>query len=184
MTGIAVRGRVGARAQHVAVSAEAGTLHIVVAGTKRWLSTPWGDKLVSEFDLVELARGGPVHFVGMGGAGMAPLAEMLLLTGASVTGCDAHRNAAVRLLERHGAAFVEGHDAAHVADCVAVVMTAAVPDDHPEIAAARARGIPVLKRAKALGAIVNRGTVVGIAGTHGKTTTTTITTTVLSAAGL
>jgi UDP-N-acetylmuramate--alanine ligase len=67
---------------------------------------------------------------------------------------------------------------------VAVVMTAAVPDDHPEIAAARARGIPVLKRAKALGAIVNRGTVVGIAGTHGKTTTTTLTTTVLAAAGL
>ena len=137
-----------------------------------------------DFDLVELARGGPVHFVGISGAGMAPLAEMLLLAGARVTGCDAHPGEAARLLARHGAEVVAGHDPSHVADCVAVVMTAAVPDDHPEIAAARARGVPVLKRAKALGAIVNRGTVVGIAGTHGKTTTTTITTTVLAAAGL
>lgn len=139
---------------------------------------------MSEIDLVELARSGPVHFVGIGGAGMAPLAEMLLLAGGRVTGCQDHLNAAARLLRRHGAEIEEGHDPAHVEDAVAVVMTAAVPDGHPEIAAARARGIPVLKRARALGAIVNRGTVVGIAGTHGKTTTTTLTTTVLAAAGL
>ena len=139
---------------------------------------------MTELDLVELARSGPVHFVGIGGAGMAPLAEMLLLAGGQVTGCQDHVNAAARLLRRHGAVVTEGHDAAHVADAVAVVMTAAVPDDHPEIAAARARGIPVVKRARALGAIVNRGTVIGIAGTHGKTTTTTLTTTVLAAAGL
>jgi UDP-N-acetylmuramate--alanine ligase len=138
----------------------------------------------TELDLVELARSGPVHFVGIGGAGMAPLAEMLLRAGGRVTGCQDQVNASARLLERHGAVIAEGHDPAHVAGCVAVVMTAAVPDDHPEIAAARARGIPVLKRARALGAIVNRGTVVGIAGTHGKTTTTTLTTTVLAAAGL
>jgi len=125
-----------------------------------------------------------VHFVGIGGAGMAPLAEMLLLAGGRVTGCQDHVNASARLLRRHGAEITEGHDASHVADAVAVVMTAAVPDDHPEIAAARARGIPVLKRARALGAIVNRGTVIGIAGTHGKTTTTALTTTVLAAAGL
>jgi UDP-N-acetylmuramate--alanine ligase len=138
----------------------------------------------TDIDLVELARSGPVHFVGIGGAGMAPLAEMLLLAGGRVTGCQDHVNASARLLERHGAVVTEGHDPAHVAGCVAVVMTAAVADDHPEIAAARERGIPVLKRARALGAIVNRGTVVGIAGTHGKTTTTTLTTTVLAAAGL
>jgi len=138
----------------------------------------------TEIDLVWLARTGPVHFVGIGGAGMAPLAEMLLLAGGRVTGCQDQVNASARLLRRHGAEISEGHDPAHVADAVAVVMTAAVPDDHPEIAAARARGIPVLKRARALGAIVNRGTVIGIAGTHGKTTTTSLTTTVLSAAGL
>ena len=140
--------------------------------------------MVSEIDLVELARSGPVHFVGIGGAGMAPLAEMLLLAGGRVSGCQDQVNAAARLLQRHGAVITQGHDPAHVADSLAVEMTAAVPDDHPEIAAARARGIPVLKRAKALGAIVNRGTVVGIAGTHGKTTTTTLVTTVLAAAGL
>jgi UDP-N-acetylmuramate--alanine ligase len=139
---------------------------------------------VSEFDLVELARQGPVHFVGIGGAGMAPLAEMLLLAGGRVTGCDAHPNHASQLLAERGAEVAQGHDPAHVAGCVAVVMTAAVPDYHPEIAAARARGIPVLKRAKALGAIVDHGTVVGIAGTHGKTTTTTLATTVLAAAGM
>jgi UDP-N-acetylmuramate--alanine ligase len=145
-----------------------------------------GTRFVSEteIDLVELARSGAVHFVGIGGAGMAPLAEMLLLVGGRVTGCQDQLNAAARLLEARGATVVQGHDPAHVQDSVAVVMTAAVPDDHPEIAAARARGIPVLKRAKALGAIVNHGTVVGIAGTHGKTTTTTLTTTVLAAAGL
>lgn len=125
-----------------------------------------------------------MHFMGIGGAGMAPLAEMLVLAGGRVTGCQDHLNAAARLLRRHGAEIVEGHDPSHVADALAVVMTAAVPDDHPEIAAARARGIPVVKRAAALGGIVNRGTVIGIAGTHGKTTTTTITTTVLASAGL
>lgn len=145
-----------------------------------------GARFVSEteIDLVELARSGAVHFVGIGGAGMAPLAEMLLLAGGRVTGCQDQLNASARLLEARGATLVQGHDPSHVQECVAVVMTAAVPDDHPEIAAARARGIPVLKRAKALGAIVNHGTVVGIAGTHGKTTTTTLTTTVLTAAGL
>jgi UDP-N-acetylmuramate--alanine ligase len=71
-----------------------------------------------------------------------------------------------------------------VHDCAAVVVTAAVPADHPELAAARARGIPVLKRAEALGGIVNRGMVVGVAGTHGKTTTTTLATAVLAAAGM
>jgi UDP-N-acetylmuramate--alanine ligase len=140
--------------------------------------------MVSEIDLVELARSGPVHFVGIGGAGMAPLAEMLLLAGGQVSGCQDQVNAAARLLQRHGAVITQGHDPAHVAESLAVVMTAAVPDDHPEIAAARARGIPVLKRARALGAIVNRGTVVAVAGTHGKTTTTTLVTTVLAAAGL
>src|SRR3954469_16524653 len=137
-----------------------------------------------EIDLVSLARSGPVHFVGIGGAGMAPLAEMLLLAGGQVTGCEAQVNPAARLLERHGARVVQGHDPAHVADALAVVMTAAVPDDHPEIAAARARGIPVLKRARALGAIVNRGSVVGIACPPVKPPTTTLTTTVLAAAGL
>jgi UDP-N-acetylmuramate--alanine ligase len=140
--------------------------------------------LSTDFDLMELARRGPVHFMGIGGAGMSPLAEMALLAGARVTGCDSSPGPATQHLEARGAVILQGHDPAHVAGCAALVMTAAVPADHPEVAAARAAGIPVLKRAQALGAIVNHGTVVGIAGTHGKTTTTTLTTTVLAAAGL
>lgn len=139
---------------------------------------------MSRFDLLELARTGPVHFVGIGGAGMTPLADMLLRAGVEVTGCDAHPGAGVRALEELGARVIEGHHPSHVEGCAAVVATAAVPPNHPEIEAARARGIPVLKRAEALGAIVNGGTVVGIAGTHGKTTTTTMTTAVLAAAGM
>lgn len=138
----------------------------------------------TDFDLVELAKRGPVHFMGIGGAGMAPLAEMALLQGARVTGCDSSPGPATQLLESRGAVVYQGHDPSHVEGCSALIMTAAVPADHPEVAAARAAGIPVLKRAQALGAIVNHATVVGIAGTHGKTTTTTLTTGVLAAAGL
>lgn len=138
----------------------------------------------TDFDLVELAKRGPVHFMGIGGAGMSPLAEMALLAGARVTGCDSSPGPATQLLEERGATVYQGHDPSHVEGCSALIMTAAVPADHPELAAARAAGIPVLKRAQALGAIVNHATVVGIAGTHGKTTTTTLTTGVLAAAGL
>ena len=122
--------------------------------------------------------------MGIGGAGMSPLAEMALLAGARVTGCDSSPGPATQLLEQRGAVVYQGHDPAHVQGCSAVIVTAAVPADHPELAAARAAGIPVLKRAQALGAIVNHATVVGVAGTHGKTTTTALTTSVLAAAGL
>ncbi|HEX6937776.1 MAG TPA: UDP-N-acetylmuramate--L-alanine ligase [Longimicrobiales bacterium] len=135
-------------------------------------------------DLLALARSGPVHFVGISGAGVSALAELVLRTGGRATGCDARPGAAAEALRALGAAVAQGHDPSHVADAVAVVTTAAVPADHPELAAARARGIPVLKRAQALGALVNRGTVVAIAGTHGKTTTTAMTTAILAEAGL
>ncbi|MDB4949224.1 MAG: UDP-N-acetylmuramate--L-alanine ligase [Gemmatimonadetes bacterium] len=139
---------------------------------------------MSRLNLVELARGRTVHFMGIGGAGMTPLADMLMRAGVRVTGCDAHPSAGAHALAKAGAQVADGHDPAHVAECAAVVVTAAVPASHPELEAARARGIPVLKRAEALGGIVNRGLVVGIAGTHGKTTTTTLTTAVLAAAGM
>ena len=122
--------------------------------------------------------------MGIAGAGMTPLAQLLLRAGGRVTGCDAHLGPGTQALESAGARIVAGHDPAHIEGCAALVMTAAVPMDHPEVQAARRRGIPVLKRAEALGGIVNRGTVVGIAGTHGKTTTTAMTTAVLEAAGI
>lgn len=115
---------------------------------------------------------------------MSPLAELVVRHGGRVTGCDSQAGSAARALSEAGIPVTVGHDAGHVADCSALVVTAAVPADHPELQAARQLGIPVLKRAQALGAIVNQGTVVGIAGTHGKTTTTALTTAALSAGGL
>jgi UDP-N-acetylmuramate--alanine ligase len=135
-------------------------------------------------DLIALSRERPVHFAGMGGAGMAPLAELLLRSGGKVSGCDSAANAATRSLEARGATFHEGHDPAHVEGCAALVVTSALPADHPERRAAEERGIPVVKRAAALGAVVGGGRVAAIAGTHGKTTTTALTASVLQAAGM
>jgi len=135
-------------------------------------------------DLIGLAREKPIHFMGIGGAGMAPLAELVRRSGGRVTGCDSQLNAAARDLAASGVPIERGHGAEHLNGCAALVVTAAVKPDHPEILSARAAGIPVMKRAEALGSIVNRGYVVGIAGTHGKTTTTALTTAVLEAAGL
>ncbi len=146
--------------------------------------TPNPDAILTPLDLIGLARRKPVHFMGIGGAGMSPLAELVQRAGGRVTGCDAHHGASVRALRKTGIPVEEGHDPTHPDGCAALVLTAAIPSDHPEVQAARDAGIPVLKRAQALGALVNRATVVGIAGTHGKTTTTALATSALSAAGL
>lgn len=127
---------------------------------------------------------GPVHFMGIGGAGMCALAELVLREGGEVSGCDAKESAATRRLAELGARIDVGHDASHVSGAAGLVVTAAVPADHPEILAARNRGIPVWKRAEALGKVVNQGKVVAVAGTHGKTSTTALAVQVLEAAGL
>ena len=125
-----------------------------------------------------------MHFMGVGGAGMCALAELLARTGGRVSGCDQKDGSALADLRRLGTEVHLKHDAAHVAGAAALVITSAVPQDHPEVAAAHAAGIPVLKRAEALGAWVASGKVVAVAGTHGKTTTTAMTTEVLARAGL
>ena len=125
----------------------------------------------------------PVHFVGIAGAGMSALAELLVRRGVTVTGCDANL-AGVGDLERLGVRMNAGHDAAHVETSRALVVTSAMPKTHPELERARQLGIPVIRRAEALGAAVNGGRLVAVAGTHGKTTTTTMTTEALAAAGL
>lgn len=134
-------------------------------------------------DLRTLAARGPVHFMGVSGAGMAPLAELVLRGGGAVSGCDLVAGPACGPLARLGMEFSLGHDPAHVEPAAALVVTPAVPAGHPELAAARARGVPVIKRARALGEWVGRGRVVGVAGTHGKTTTTAMATHVLERAG-
>jgi UDP-N-acetylmuramate--alanine ligase len=135
-------------------------------------------------DLRSLAMDRPVHFVGMGGAGMCALAELFLRSGGKVSGCDAKDSEAMRDLAALGATVHVGHDEQHVHGAAALVVTSAVPSDHPELVAARRDGLPVLKRAEALGAWVAHGRLVAIAGTHGKTTTTAMTTEVLACAGL
>jgi UDP-N-acetylmuramate--alanine ligase len=121
--------------------------------------------------------------MGAAGAGMSALAELLARRGVRVTGCDAGA-ASVADLERLGISVAHGHDPAHVEGARAVVVTSAVPRDHPELAAAREKGIPVIRRAEALAEAVSVGEVVAVAGTHGKTTTTVMTTEALGAAGL
>jgi len=125
----------------------------------------------------------PVHFVGIAGAGMSALAELFVRRGVAVTGCDANPGSGDDL-RRLGIDVRAGHDPAHVDGARALVVTSAMPRDHAEIARARELGIPVVRRAEALGEAVSGGALVAIAGTHGKTTTTVMTTEALTTAGL
>ncbi len=130
------------------------------------------------------AGAGPIHFMGIGGAGMCALAEAVARAGREVTGCDSDPGRSARRLQELGVAVAHGHDPAHVAGAAALVVSAAIPADHPEIQAAREAGLPVLKRAQALAQWVNQGRGLGVAGTHGKTTTTALLTEILATAGL
>jgi len=123
----------------------------------------------------------PIHFVGIAGAGMSALAELFLRRGINVTGCDANPGDADDL--RRLGVHVEPHDPAHVDGARALVITSAMPKTHPELVRARELGIPVVRRAEALGEVTAGREMVGVAGTHGKTTTTVMTATALAAAG-
>lgn len=127
----------------------------------------------------------PVHFAGIAGAGMSALAELFVRRGVKVTGCDANP-VDVDDLRRLGVEIHAGHDPAHAAHARALVVTSAMPKDHPELAEARRLGVPVVRRAEALGeATAGDGrSLVAIAGTHGKSTTTVMAAEALAAAGL
>ena len=124
----------------------------------------------------------PIHFMGIAGAGMSGLAQLARQQGIAITGCDNDPSGAADLAAK-GVEIWRGHDPGHVVGARAVVVTAAVPGDHPELERARALGVPVVRRADALGQAVAGGTVVAVAGTHGKTTTTVMVTEALAAAG-
>jgi UDP-N-acetylmuramate--alanine ligase len=125
----------------------------------------------------------PIHFVGIAGAGMSALAELFALRGVNVTGCDTHPENAPDLASR-GIEVQAGHSAGHVASARALVVTSAMPKNHPELVRARELGLPVVRRAEALGEATAGATLVGVAGTHGKSTTTVMTTEALAAGGL
>jgi UDP-N-acetylmuramate--alanine ligase len=134
-------------------------------------------------DLFNPADSRPVHFMGIGGAGMSALALIACRRGVSVSGCDVDPGGASDLAAM-GVTIHRGHDPAHLTGARAAVVTAAVPGDHPELVRAREMGLPVVPRKEALAALIAGARSVAIAGTHGKTTTTVMTTEALTAAGL
>src|ERR1700742_421779 len=125
-----------------------------------------------------------IHFVGVGGAGMSGIAEILHNLGYAVSGSDQSDSATSRRLAELGIRIHVGHDAANVADAQAVVTSTAVKGDNPEVIAARARRIPVVPRAVMLAELMRLKKGIAIAGTHGKTTTTSLVTSVLAEAGV
>jgi len=125
----------------------------------------------------------PVHFVGIGGAGMSALALIACRRGVVVTGCDTDLAGAADLAAM-GVRLWQGHDPSHLEGARAVVVTAAVPPGHAELDRARALGLPVVPRKEALAALIGGARSVAVSGTHGKTTTTVMATEALSAAGL
>lgn len=125
-----------------------------------------------------------IHLVGIGGAGMCGIAEVLNNLGFEVSGSDLQRSATVTRLEGLGADIRIGHDADHLGDADVVVVSGAVPEDNPEVIAARERRIPVIARAEMLGELMRFRQGIAVAGTHGKTTTTSLIATLLAEGGL
>src|SRR5882724_5251922 len=127
---------------------------------------------------------GPIHFVGIGGIGMSGIAEVLCNLGYTVQGSDVSESANVARLRDKGVKVSVGHKAENVAGADVVVVSTAIKRDNPELMAARAQRIPVVRRAEMLAELMRLNRCVAIAGTHGKTTTTTMVATLLDAGGL
>ncbi|HQR04366.1 MAG: UDP-N-acetylmuramate--L-alanine ligase [Proteobacteria bacterium] len=125
-----------------------------------------------------------IHFVGIGGSGMNGIAEVLANQGFRVSGSDLAESAATRRLRDRGVTVFIGHDADHVVDADAVVVSTAVGESNPEVMAARERRIPVVPRAQMLAELMRIKQGIAIAGAHGKTTTTSLVASVLAAGGL
>src|SRR5271166_5168820 len=122
---------------------------------------------------------GPIHFVGIGGIGMSGVAEVLLNLGHKVQGSDLSDSANVKRLREKGATVFIGHDAGNLGAAAVVVVSTAIKRDNPEVVAARARRIPVVRRAEMLAELMRLKQCVAISGTHGKTTTTALVATLL-----
>jgi UDP-N-acetylmuramate--alanine ligase len=125
-----------------------------------------------------------VHFVGIGGAGMSGIAEVLLTQGYQVSGSDVAASATTRRLTELGARIAAGHAASNIAGADVLVVSTAVAADNPEVAAAREKGIPVVPRALMLAELMRLKQGIAVAGTHGKTTTTSLVASVLAEGGL
>lgn len=134
--------------------------------------------------MFELNDGLHFYIVGIGGSGMSAIARLLLGRGFVVSGSDRAATALTAVLQSEGATVYKGHDGDNIAGADVLVISSAIPADNAEVAAARAMGIPILKRADLLGHLMDGYTGIAIAGTHGKTTTTGMITQIFMQAGL
>ena len=139
--------------------------------------------LVTPVDTVPLDQLGRVHFVGIGGAGMSGIARVMLARGVTVSGSDSGSPAMLSELAALGARVYTGHAADHLGAAGTVVVSSAIRPDNPELAEARRRGLRVLHRAAALASLMTGRRATAVAGTHGKTTTTSMITTILRECG-
>lgn len=134
---------------------------------------------------VDLNKVRNIHLMGVGGAGMSGLALLFQEQGFNVSGCDMERNSYIEKIEKDGVKVLSGHDVHHLDSCQVdlLVYSSAIPPSNPELQAARSRGIPVLQRAELLSLLFDSKKGIGIAGTHGKTTTTSLISYILEQAG-
>jgi UDP-N-acetylmuramate--alanine ligase len=139
--------------------------------------------LISPIELPSLDELGAVHFIAIGGSGMNGIASMMLAHGIRVSGSDRQDSKYLRALEAQGARVYVGHRAEQLGDATTVVVSSAIREDNPELAEARRRGLRVLHRSAALGALMLSRRGIAVAGTHGKTTTTAMIAYVLSGCG-
>ncbi len=139
---------------------------------------------MSRVEIPEMRRVRHLHFVGIGGSGMCGIAEVLLNQGYQVSGSDLGRSTAVQRLQQLGAKVYSQHAAENIQDADALVVSTAISEDNPEVVAARRLRVPVVRRAEMLGELMRYRHGIAIAGTHGKTTTTSLITSVFQAAGL
>lgn len=125
-----------------------------------------------------------LHFVGIGGAGMGGIAEVLLNEGYEISGSDLHDNVVTQRLKKQGATIIQGHHANNVQQADVVVVSTAVPEDNPELIAAKEARIPIVPRALMLAELMRFRYGIAVAGTHGKTTTTSLVASILAEGGL
>jgi UDP-N-acetylmuramate--alanine ligase len=133
--------------------------------------------------MIYLIPGQHIHIIGIGGTGMSAIARVLLEQGFNISGSDAKLNALTDALERDGASVYEGHHPANIAGAEMVLVSSSINTQNPEIAAALSRNIPVYKRSDIIGTLMSGQAVIGVAGTHGKTTTTGMVTHILRETG-